>query len=659
MQRIASLRNQILKAKHAYYYSNTPIMTDSEYDSLEDELRLLSPNDPVLSIVGASVPSDAILTKAQHSIPMGSQSKVNSADEFRSWCAKTEATQIHASLKGDGASAAAYYKDGRLVKAISRGDGTIGEDITANAVSFRGLPAWAGTSEEPFTGAVRFEVILTIADWTSIDPNKSKNPRNAGTGIMGRKNGLQSNFLSIFAFDLDETREDKPIPFRTEEEKSVRLEQLGFQVMPYRLCDGVGSAVAYFKDVAHERENLPFWIDGVVMKINDINHQKSLGVTGGRPKGQVAWKFDSTGAETTIEGVIISGGHAGGLYPTAQLRPVDIGGSTISSASLANFDEIRRLDVAIGDSVWVIKANDIIPKIVRVTQRGSHRSPITPPTECPFCGGLVGRKLVSDGGEGVTLECQNPACSQKSTGKIKRWIDSLNILGIGDVVLGALVEQLDLKDPSDLYRLKNRSAEMSQLLINSEIDLRLGEKRSQAILAAIEASKNMSLAAFLGSLGIDHLGKRRVELIAHSSSGQLCTLEDWRAGKLRDNAIASQAGVPTIGSQIQDGIDACSGVIDSLLSLGVTAAPLSSVSVNKGNVTDRTVCITGTLPSGRKKSEYAQPLERAGYRLVDDVSRKLSFLVVADPDSTSSKTLKARKLQIPIVNEDELIRMLK
>ena len=211
MSRINTLRNLILKAKHAYYYSNEPVMTDAEYDALEDELRLIDANDSVLALVGSPVPANTMLTKARHSIPMGSQSKVNSEDEFRTWCTKNEVKAIHASLKGDGASAAAYYRDGQLVQAISRGDGTIGEDISANALRFKGLPAWVGTQDAGFSGAVRFEVILTVDDWTKIDPARSKNPRNAGNGIMGRKNGHQSDFLTIFAFDLDETRDGRSV----------------------------------------------------------------------------------------------------------------------------------------------------------------------------------------------------------------------------------------------------------------------------------------------------------------------------------------------------------------------------------------------------------------------------------------------------------------
>jgi DNA ligase (NAD+) len=655
--RISDLRNLILKAKHAYYYSGEPIISDAEYDALEDELRVLDPNDPVLAIVGAQVPADSMLTKARHSIPMGSQSKVNSEAEFRTWYAKSEIAELHASLKGDGASAAAYYTAGRLVQAISRGDGTVGEDITANALRFKGLPAWVGDASGGFTGAVRFEVILTVDDWTRIDPSRSKNPRNAGAGIMGRKNGHQSDFLTIFAFDLDETREGRSVPFRNEMDKAIRLAELGFSVIPHQLCANADEAVAYFQNIARTRDSLPFWIDGVVMKIDDIAKQIDLGVTSGRPKGQMAWKFDSVGVETVLEGVVVSGGHTGGLYPTAQLHPIEIGGTTVSNASLANYDEIARLNVAIGDSVWVVKANDIIPKIIRVTHRPETRTPIPVPTQCPFCGGEVGRRQTSGGGEGVIIECRNSECSIKSSGKIRRWIASLDILGIGDAVREAMIERFALEDAADLYLLRDRAGELADLVINTEKDLSLGEKRTTAILDAIDATRTLTLNRFLGSLGIDHLGKRRVELMINAADGALDTLDDWRSGRLREPALAEKAGVPNVSGQIQDAIDKMSQVIDKLLANGVTVMPPVGDIPASDDVPLKTVCISGKLTSGKKKAEFSEPLKAAGYLLVDDVTKGLDYLVLADPGSSSGKAEKARKLGIEVISEERLEQM--
>lgn len=655
------LRNLILKAKHAYYYSGEPIMSDVEYDALEDQLRQIAPDDPVLALVGSPVPVDTILTKARHSIPMGSQSKVNSETEFIAWAQKSEGSAIHASLKGDGASAAAYYQQGRLVQAISRGDGTIGEDITANAMRFKGLPAWVGMGDQGFTGAVRFEVILTVDDWTAIDPSRSKNPRNAGNGIMGRKNGHQSDCLTAFAFDIDETVQGQTYRFKTEAEKAQRLSELGFNVISQRLCSTADEAIAYFRQIEKERESLQFWIDGVVLKMNDLDLQDRMGVTSGRPKGQVAWKFDSSGAETVLTGVVISGGHTGAIVPTGQLQPVDIGGTTISSVSLVNFDEIARLDLAVGDSVWVIKANDIIPKVVRVTHRPENREPILAPHSCPFCRGEVGRRINTGGDEGVILECRNAACPKKSNGKINRWISSLDILGIGDVVLESMLDQLAIEDAADLYTLKDRFNELANLVTHAERDLKLGEKRTTSILEAIEAKRVLSLSQFLGSLGLEHLGKRRVEIMIRAAEGELDTLQDWRSGKLRDPHLAEMAGAPNIAAPIQDGIDAMAQVIDKMLANGVEILPpqedLHGSTESKG-LTQQTVCISGKLPSGKKKADYQAPLLAAGYELVDDVTKDLQYLVLADAGSTSSKAVKARKLGVRVITEDELADLL-
>jgi DNA ligase (NAD+) len=658
---IQELRSLILKAKHAYYYSGEPIMSDAEYDALEDQLRQMVPEDPVLALVGSPIPADTILTKARHSIPMGSQSKVNSEAEFMAWAQKSEGSAIHASLKGDGASAAAYYQQGRLVQAISRGDGTIGEDITANAMRFKGVPAWVGSEGQGFTGAVRFEVILTVDEWTAIDPSRSKNPRNAGNGIMGRKNGHQSDRLTAYAFDIDETVRGESYRFATEAEKAQRLIQLGFNLIPQRLCSTTEEAVAYFRETAEQREAVPFWIDGVVLKMNDLGLQERMGVTSGRPKGQVAWKFDSSGAETVLTGVVISGGHTGAIVPTGQLRPVEIGGTTVSSVSLVNFDEIARLNLAVGDSVWVIKANDIIPKVVRVTHRPEHRQPILAPQSCPFCGGEVGRRINTGGDEGVILDCRNAACPKKSSGKINRWISSLDILGIGDVVLESMLEQLQIEDAADLYTLKDRFNELANLVTHAERDLRLGEKRANNILEAIEAKRVLTLSEFLGSLGLEHLGKRRVEIMIRAAQGELDTLDDWRIGKLRDPHVAELAGAPNIAAPIQDGIDAMAAVIDKLLANGVEVlTPQEDLhgSAESEEAQRPTVCISGKLPSGKKKADYQEPLRAAGYELVDEVSKDLRYLVLADAASTSSKAVKARKLGVRVISEEELVGLL-
>ena len=655
--RLRFLRNQVLKAKQAYYFGDQPIMTDAEYDALEDELRRLDPNDPVLNSVGAPVSADAILTKAEHKIPMGSQAKVNTHAEFTDWYDKRGGGAVHASLKGDGASAAAYYVKGKLEQVISRGDGTVGEDITANAVKFKGLPAIVEHDDgAPFSGAVRLEVILTLADWAKVDPKQSKNPRNLGNGIMGRKNGKGSQFLSAFAFDV----QDDELDFETETGKTEHLAQLGFQVVPYAHCKDLAACVAYYDDVVRSRDQLPFWIDGVVMKLDDLAAQASHGVTSGRPKGQTAWKFVSEGAETRLESYVISGGHTGVLVPTAQFEPVEIGGTTVRNALLNNWEEIERLDVAVGDTVWVIKANDIIPKIIEVRKRApkGQRKLIEEPKVCPFCDGKVGRRTNTSGSEGVATVCLNPDCPKKSIGKIKRWIKSLDIQGIGDSVREAMVEQLELEDPSGLYTLRDDPDALAGLIINADKAIKLGKKRATTILEEVEKKRDLSLRDFVGSLGVEGLGKRRVELMMNAVPGKLDTLKDWRSGKLRDADFAAEAGVPNLGEALQDRLDAVGEVIDALLAKGVRVqvAAVAAAAV-KAASSKGTVAITGKLPSGKKKNDFAAPLEKAGYELVDKVSKDLTYLVLADPNSTSSKAVKARKLGVKLISEEDLDKL--
>lgn len=651
-ERILYLRNRIAKAKQAYYYGAKPLMSDAEYDALEEQLAALSPDDPILKTVGAPVPPDAILTKAAHRIPMGSQNKVNSAAEFRTWYEKSApGGTVVASLKGDGASAAAYYVEGKLVQAISRGDGNLGEDITANAVKFKGLPIFVSDERGPFTGAVRFEAILTVADWGILDPERRKNPRNAGSGIMGRKDGVNAELMSVYAFDVDDTRVGVSLP--TESSKLVHLSKLGFTVIDHEACPSAEAAIAYFERIRETRDELPFWIDGVVFKVDDLALQQRLGVTANRPKGQVAWKFDSKGAETTLLAYTVTVGHTGALIPTAQLAPAEIGGTTVSNALLNNWDEIRRLDVAVGDRVWLIKANDIIPKIIHVVERPENRVPIPEPTVCPVCGGAVARRRNTGGNEGAIIECTNAECDAKAAGKIKRWVKALDIEGLGDSVRLALVEQLQLQDVADLYRLRDNSEALSNLIINPEKSIKLGQKRATTILEAIEKRRHLTLVEFLGSLGIDRLGQRRVELMIEQAKGQLDALGDWRQGKLRDPDFAAAVGVPGVGAVLQDTIDQFAPVIDRLLSAGVTVTG-TGVVVKANDGPHLTVCISGKLPSGKKKGDYAEPLAARGYELIDTVTKDLTFLVVADPDSTSSKAEKAKKLGVKVISEDEL-----
>ena len=255
----------------------------------------------------------------------------------------------------------------------------------------------------------------------------------------------------------------------------------------------------------------------------------------------------------------------------------------------------------------------------------------------------------------MIIECQNPNCEKKSTGKIRRWIASVDISGIGDVVLEAMVDQLNLADAADLYTLRARFDELTDLMLNAERDMRLGDKRARSILEAIDGRRELSLSQFLGSLGLDHLGKRRVEIMMKAANGELDQLGHWRSGMLRNLDFSARVGVPGIGGEIQDGIESMSDVIDKLLTNGVVIMKKQSQSATNENL--KTFCISGKLHSGKKKADYEKSLLKVGFKLVDDVSKELDYLVLADPDSTSIKAEKAKKLGIQIISEEQLIEL--
>lgn len=649
----AELRSRILKAKQAYYFGGHPIMTDDAYDNLESQLYEIDPNDPILQMVGCPIPPDTILTKAPHKMPMISQDKVNTEAEFRVWCNKINNGNfnIHISYKGDGSSVAAYYEDGKMVQAISRGDGYEGEDITSLAMKFKGLPAYIEHNNVPFNGSIRFEAILTKADWAAVG---GKNPRNMGSGIIGRKNGIESEYITAYAFDVA-----NGIEFATETEKSQTLETMGVNTMPWITAHTIDDAIAYYNQTMQLRGDnnsgsLDLWIDGLVFRVDDIKLQKEIGMapSGKYSKGQIAWKPKANFAQTTLRDIIFSAGHGGEICPNARFDPVEIGGTTVTNAYLNNWEEIKRLDVAIGDTIEVTKRNEIIPKIERVVSRPNDRRQVPEPTICPFCGGPIGRNETLHGDGAITI-CKNPKCPAKEDLKLRTWIKKTNILGIGDSVRKAFREQLNIHTPADLYRLGTDipADEIREVLVSEESKL---GRNADYIIEQIDAKRNLTLPIFLGSLGINKLGRREVEIAMEKASDELASLDDWRCGKLRDCALRTKINAQNKGIAWVDGIEKMSDIIDGLLANGVSIVDNQQLEKPTGG----SICITGTLPSGKKKAEYKQPLAELGYDLVNKVSKNLDILVVADPTQRTNKLIKAEKYGIKIIGEDELIEML-
>ena len=648
--RIQELQAKIDQADVAYYTHGKSVVEDALYDQWKAELEKINPQDVRITRVGSRI-QETILQKRKHRIPMGSQFKATNEDEYRKWVEGIGAQKVyHASYKMDGGSFSFEYQDGRFISGVSRGDGIEGEDTTANAVRFQGLPLVCKLPNgTPFTGFMRGEVVLKTDDWEEADPDQEfSNPRNAATGIARRKDGEDSEFLTVYAFRIFDTEGD-PI-CETEEESSRIMEKMGFNTAPYF----TGSAEEVWKwylETQIKRPQLDYWIDGIVAKLNNIADQLAFGETDNRPKGQIAIKFEAESAVTYLRKVDISVGHTGAIVPTGNFDPVQLGGATVSCATLCNWDNIRLLNIGIGDKIQVIKAGDIIPRVKEVLEKAANSGTIPEPTECPVCKGPVSRRSNVSGEKSAILYCLNDNCAGRLFGRVERYLKSLKIKGGGENLIQTLIQEMGVQDAADLYTLSARKQEMAALKLSGKV--KLGEKRAEKFLAAIDGARKLTLAAFLGSLGIFGLGKKRVLLIQEAVAGEFDTVDDWLSGKLVQ--LAKPAGLPGIAERIQADITARRSLIEKFVANGLEIIkPQPKPKAKEGAFT---VCITGSL--SQPKAHFWDLISKAGHIGTDDFSKTVTHLVAADPNGSSSKLQKARKLGIPILSEAQIVELLK
>lgn len=656
MERKEVLQQAIDRYARMYYYTGTTPATDQQFDSLLKELKSIDPTDERVTRVGFPVPPDTMKKKFKHRVRTNSLNKADHEGDLLKWHTKMGGGDVMVELKGDGMTVVLYYVDGVLDMAATRGgDDGVGEDITQNAMKFKGVPKVLSV---PFTGGIRGEALVVRDDAPKVDPNygtaEPGNLRNIGNGIIGRLDGTQSEFISFRAFNY-ELLGDGQEP-ATETEKIMKLVQWGFTPLEYCYCTTIGDAIDFWKSVEVMRGagNLPYKIDGIVFKMNSVALQKQKGFASGRPEAEIVLKFEAPGATTKVTGCVITMGHQS-IKPTASLEPVFIDNTWVKSAQLNNWDIIEALDIAIGDTVRVIKAKDIIPQIVEVLQRPSDRKPIPRPTECPVCKGPVGPRENTDGSPGAETECKNAHCPGKATERVENWIVKNNILGIGDVVLDSMVKQLGVTSPADLYRLT--VDQLSRLDIgNGEF----GDSRAEMVYNNIQKTKQMPLRQFLGSLSIRFLGRRRVELIQEKCPGEMDALADWRSDKLR----TLDAGVTNMVDTILADIAFYGPVIDDLLQYVqiVQESKVEAEVVAKGQeLAGKTFVFTGKIlrvdESGKRFTRdlmHQKVLEHGG--AVDDKIKNSTptnqyVLVQADVNSTSSKTQDAKKKGAQIVSE--------
>lgn len=662
---IAGITARIIKADEYYYTKGQSFIEDAVYDSLKERLHQLDPDHAQLKTVGHR-PQNEMLALVTHKIPMGSQNKAATREEFMAWInTLPEKTLLCATHKMDGGSIALNYVNGILVRAATRGDGFTGEDITQNILKVRDLPktgvkfdprnplggadGWVGLH---FTGSIRAEVLLSTKDWKSVDPDLESNPRNLATGIARRKSGHQAEHLTLCAFKA--FREDGSPLYPTEQDTILALQKQGFLIPDHRVSDDPSLIWEYIKSTEARRKNLPFWIDGIILSVDNIGTQTALGETNQRPKGQVAVKFEPRCHKTTARKVILTVGHTGAIIPTLEFDPVRIDGTTVTNATLSNWDKIETLDIALNDVINVYKAGDIIPQVMEVLERPANRIPITRPEKCPICGGIVGHKTTVAGEHSSAIYCHNHDCFAKLPGKIKRFVTSLDIKGLGDEIIDALVNTSEITSVADIYVLpaRERAFGCLQNLAIGEKGITLGAKRAASIIVQIEARRELTIAELLGSLGIDGLGKRRVILIQEAASDKFDTLEKWLAGNLATHAL--EAGLPNLGKVINDQLQTLKPLIGQFLDHRVVIKSSTPPALKATG--SKSFCLTGALSSPR--DYYVQLIQAKGHTYKDGVSKGLDYLVMADPSSASSKAEKARKLGTTCISEIELMQIL-
>jgi DNA ligase (NAD+) len=680
---LTELRNNIARHQQIYYNGGESPVADEIYDSWIAELKKLSPDDPLLKAVGAPVPADSALQKVAHRHHMGSLNNAMTPEEFLIWHEKMadawhgpSEIRYNVSFKMDGASAELVYENGELVQASTRGDGAVGEDITANVLRMQGVPRYAQFTVDwektdntkvvhwkAFTGFVRGEIMLFNEEWKKLDPDQLSNPRNLGNGMARRKDGEGCEHLRFVAFRG--FREDGTPLGASETEMLDELARLGFSPVHYWGNASYDQVVEIHKAVNGEastlegipgRPALPFEIDGLVVKVEDFGLQAQLGESSNRPKAQVAWKFPAQTADATLLSVEWTVGHTGALIPTANLSPVRIGGVTVSRALLCNMEEIARLGVEIGDIVEVARAGEVIPKIIRVSEKKLAGPAITAPEVCPVCGGPVGKRKGVKGEDGVHLYCLNPDCSAKQLGKIKTWIKKLDIQGLGDVYIEALYNAKGvhtgkriLETPADLYALRSRGFEYFE----RDGEMVISPKVAEKILTEIDKKRELSLSDFLGSLGIDGLGRRRVLLVQQALPGEFDTLADWTCGDLVTKA--DQIGLPNAAAGIYRQIEAAQPVIEGLLAAGVT---IKQTTTEKPMAKSNKLVFVLTGKFSEKKEHYHNKIVVAGHAFTETYSKSVDFVVASDPASGSSKLKKAEKDGVPVISDAKLLAML-
>ena len=636
MARIDELASLIKKYQDSYYNGEGEI-SDAEFDRLWDELKSLDPKNPVLQRVGADSGNFA---KIRHIMPMGSQEKAANPEQFLAWAKNPAYDEYLVEYKLDGASLELQYSHGELQRAVTRGDGTIGDDITANARKMQGVKVALfdeSSNKIDFTGAVRGEVIMSHTVHKKFYSDKA-NCRNAANGLMKRKDGSGSENLSLMTYDALATSGESP--FNDEEGKINWLKKCGFNTSPLKICKSPDQVIEYRDEVMEVRKSLDYDIDGLVIKERRIDLADA---SRARPDRQIAFKFSLEEAVSTLREVEWS--ESGATYtPVAIFDEVQLNGTTVQRASLANPDTMRALGVKIGSRVVVVKRGEIIPKIERVLleEEGQKTSAIVFPKKCAACGSEL-----CD--EGSRLYCPNKSCSKRLLHQLQKWISVVDIRDFGDTLLRELFKNKEVSSISDIYKLT--AEKLVPYFLNEEsIESQKDSLGAKKVYESIQNHRRMSLSVFIGAFDIEGIGETMVQKLIDSGFN---TLEKLLSAT--EEQIASVYGFAQITAKIlAEGLAENKEEMLYLTQSGI----IQLEEIGGGALEGKSFCFTGELKT-MKRSEAEAMVKKAGGSCKSSVTKDLSYLVTNDTSSGSSKNQKAAKFGIPIINEEEFLAMVK
>ncbi|WP_456406344.1 NAD-dependent DNA ligase LigA [Thiolapillus sp.] len=659
--RVRALREQIDYHNYRYYILDDPEIPDSEYDRLMRELQkleaahpeLVTPDSPTQR-VGAQPLEE--FSEVRHAVPMLSLGNAFSDEEMAEFDQRVrkllgqESIEYAAEPKLDGLAISLRYEKGLLVQGATRGDGYRGENVTSNVRTIGAIPLRLLGDDWPQVLEVRGEIFMPKKGFEALNERARKkgektfaNPRNAAAGSLRQLDPkiTATRPLSFYAYGWGELSIGKLADSYSD--SMVVLKKLGLPVSPeLKVVQGISGCLAYFAAMAKKRDSLAYEIDGVVFKVNDLEQQERLGYVSRAPRWAIARKFPAQEALTVVKDVEFQVGRTGAVTPVARLEPVEVGGVVVRNATLHNMDEVRKKDVRIGDTVYVRRAGDVIPEIVRVLpeRRPKNAREVQLPAHCPVCGSDV----IKPEGEAVARCTGGLFCPAQRKEAIKHFASrrAMDIEGLGDKLVEQLVDQELIHDPADLYSLTKEQ------LVGLE---RVGEKSAQNLLDALERSKETTLAHFLYALGIREVGEATSQALAR----QFGSLEALQAASEEELQETPDVG-PIVAAHIAAFFRQPHNreVIAKLLKAGIHWPVVAAPAREEQPLAGKTFVLTGAL--SRPRSEIKEELQRLGAKVAGSVSKKTDYVVAGD--AAGSKLDKALTLGISVLDEEQLNQLL-